>query len=111
MEGTLSMDGTIDAPEARITVGAPPRDPQTRAIVREIARGNHTDCRGCGQGIRFRTKLHHQTVICNVYDDGRWDRVEHWHLECYRDAGEPHGHPDATELRRPVRPARAHVQG
>ena len=27
----------------------------------------------------------------NVYVAGRWDRVEHYHLACYHDAGDPYG--------------------
>ena len=30
-------------------------------------------------------------VICNVYERGRWDRVEHYHADCYHRAGDPHG--------------------
>jgi len=26
-----------------------------------------------------------------VYEDGVWNRVEHYHDECYREAGEPYG--------------------
>jgi hypothetical protein len=30
-------------------------------------------------------------VIANVYVDGRWNRVEHFHDECYALAGDPFG--------------------
>lgn len=93
----------VTGTSSEMVVGHPLRDPQTRAIVREVVRGNHTECVACGEQVRFRTRLRHLTVICNVYDAGRWDRVEHYHLDCYRDGGEPHGHADSTEIRRPPR--------
>jgi hypothetical protein len=31
-------------------------------------------------------------VIANVYVDGRWNRVEHFHEECYGEADAPYGH-------------------
>jgi hypothetical protein len=30
-------------------------------------------------------------VIANVYVDGTWDRVEHFHAECYEAAERPYG--------------------
>ena len=35
--------------------------------------------------------MRNQQVICNIYVDGRWNRVEHYHSQCYGEAGEPHG--------------------
>jgi hypothetical protein len=32
-------------------------------------------------------------MICNVYADGVWQRVEHFHAECYETAGRPYGDP------------------
>jgi hypothetical protein len=32
-------------------------------------------------------------VICNVYEDGVWQRVEHFHADCYLEASEPYGEP------------------
>jgi hypothetical protein len=49
-------------------------------------------CAHCGDQVKFRARLRLQQVICNVYEDGRWVRVEHFHAECYPAAGEPHGH-------------------
>jgi hypothetical protein len=34
-------------------------------------------------------------VIANVYIDGRWARVEHYHEACYDEAAEPFGSPRA----------------
>ena len=28
-----------------------------------------------------------------LYENGRWNRVEHYHFECYDDAGQPYGEP------------------
>ena len=30
-------------------------------------------------------------MIANVYVDGTWARVEHYHAECYDLAGKPYG--------------------
>ena len=30
-------------------------------------------------------------MIANVYEDGRWQRVEFFHEDCYADAGVPYG--------------------
>jgi hypothetical protein len=41
--------------------------------------------------VKFAAKTRRHQVICNVYVKGKWDRVEHYHAECYETAGEPHG--------------------
>ncbi|MCP3933991.1 MAG: hypothetical protein GY708_01315 [Actinomycetia bacterium] len=41
--------------------------------------------------IKFRAKVRAYQVICNVYIKGKWDRVEHFHQECYEKAEEPYG--------------------
>lgn len=50
-------------------------------------------CASCGQQVKFSAKVKRQQVICNVYLKGKWDRVEHYHLECYLEVGSPHGEP------------------
>jgi hypothetical protein len=65
----------------------------SRAALRNIEAGNSAECAACEQPVKFRAKTKGQQVICNVYVDGRWDRVEHFHLECYQAAGEPYGPP------------------
>ena len=30
-------------------------------------------------------------VICNVYEDEEWDRVDVFHPDCYKNASEPYG--------------------
>lgn len=79
----------------------------SRAIVRVIEPGNEASCPGCGQRVKFQArKKNARQIICNVYVEcdctdnsrcqgfgQRWDRVEHWHPECYDTAGKPHGEP------------------
>lgn len=65
--------------------------PISRAVVREVEAGSTVDCIYCRERVRFQAKVRHRQVICNVYDEGRWVRVEHYHEECYDGAGNPHG--------------------
>lgn len=52
-----------------------------------------TECSYCEERVKFRARERHQQVICNVYIDGAWDRVEHFHEPCYAEAGKPFGDP------------------
>jgi hypothetical protein len=80
-------------------------NPQTsRAVLRTIEAGNHANCAHCGELVKFRAKIKAQQVICNVYTDGRWDRVEHFHADCYTEGGEPHGEAEKGQ----ILPRRAH---
>ena len=63
----------------------------TRAVLRTIDAGSAAMCATCAQQIKFSAKARLQQVICNVYTDDHWDRVEHFHAECYELAGAPHG--------------------
>ena len=72
----------------------------TRAVLRRVEAGSMALCAGCEEHIKFAAKLNRLQVIANVYVDGRWDRVEHFHQECYDDAGSPHG--VATDASRPT---------
>ena len=64
---------------------------QSRAVVRAVEAGSAVDCASCGERIKFQAKIRQQQAICNVYQQGRWERVEHYHLDCYVGAGEPYG--------------------
>ena len=64
----------------------------SRAVVRNIEAGSTAECASCGDRVKFQAKVRKQQVICNVYVDGRWNRVEHYHAECYQHVGEPYGH-------------------
>jgi hypothetical protein len=66
---------------------------QSRAVQRSIEAGSSAICVTCDEQVKFRAKIKSHQVICNVYVDGKWNRVEHYHLECYNTAGEPYGTP------------------
>jgi hypothetical protein len=78
---------------------------QTRAIVRFVEPGSIVDCATCGSQVKFSARAKVKQVICNVYTDGRWARVEHHHLDCYEAAGDPHGAADASQPMRSRRRA------
>lgn len=65
--------------------------PVSRAVVRLIEAGNDAVCGHCRTIIKFVARAKDHQVIANVYVEGRWDRVEHFHEGCYRDACEPYG--------------------
>ena len=65
----------------------------SRAALRRIEAGNMALCALCDEQVKFVAKLNKMQVIANVYVDGRWDRVEHYHDECYVAAGAPYGEP------------------
>jgi hypothetical protein len=65
----------------------------SRAVLRLIEPGSQVDCAHCGQRVKFQARLRLQQVICNVYLKNAWDRVEHFHAECYEEAGSPYGEP------------------
>lgn len=66
---------------------------QSRAVLRTIEAGSSAMCVTCDEQVKFKAKVKSHQVICNVYVDGKWNRVEHYHLECYSQAGEPYGTP------------------
>jgi hypothetical protein len=63
----------------------------TRAVQRPVPQGSAVICAGCATLVKFAAKVRRHQVIANVYVDGRWNRVEHYHPECYATSGEPHG--------------------
>ncbi len=65
--------------------------PVSRAVVRFVDAGNDALCERCQEPVKFVAKLKVRQVIANVYVNGRWDRVEHYHEACYQDAGQPYG--------------------
>jgi hypothetical protein len=69
---------------------------QSRAVLRSIEAGSSATCVTCDEQVKFKAKVKMQQVICNVYVNGKWDRVEHYHLECYEQAGGPYGTPVAN---------------
>lgn len=73
------------------TANKPTSGMMSRAVTRGIEAGSTAECVGCGDRVKFQAKIRLQQVICNVYVDGHWDRVEHFHAACYAEAGDPHG--------------------
>lgn len=69
-------------------------------MLRDVEPGSTVECALCGERVKFQAKVRHRQVICNVYVKGVWDRVEHFHAECYGPAGEPHGPVDTTPVMR-----------
>jgi len=63
----------------------------SRAVERPIEAGNSALCAHCGDPVKFVARAHLRQVIANVYTDGTWSRVEHYHAECYDAAGKPYG--------------------
>lgn len=70
-------------------------------MARYIEAGSSATCKHCDRPVQFRARQRGQQVICNVYLDGAWLRVEHYHRECYDEAGAPHGAADETQPMRP----------
>ena len=64
---------------------------RSRAVLRRVEAGCTAVCAACGDAVKFAARLQRQQVIANVYVDGKWDRVEHFHSECYETAGDPYG--------------------
>jgi len=48
-------------------------------------------CAHCGAPVKFVARAQKKQVIANVYVNGSWDRVEHFHDDCYDLAKEPFG--------------------
>jgi hypothetical protein len=70
----------------------------SRAVLRDVEPGSTVECTHCDERVKFQAKVRHKQVICNVYEDGKWNRVEHFHAPCYELAGEPHGPVDTTPV-------------
>ncbi|MGH9172193.1 MAG: hypothetical protein ACRD0Z_15200 [Acidimicrobiales bacterium] len=63
----------------------------TRAVVRLVDPGSDALCCHCGRQVKFAARTHPRQVIANIYEEGSWRRVDHYHEECYLEAGEPFG--------------------
>jgi len=64
---------------------------KSRAVSRLVEPGNWAECVLCEEIIKFRARERRTQVICNVYVDNRWDRVENFHSDCYLAADTPYG--------------------
>jgi hypothetical protein len=65
----------------------------SRAVIRQVEPGNTANCAHCGAPIKFAARLQLRQVIANVYQEGSWVRVEHYHADCYDEADQPYGPP------------------
>ncbi len=63
----------------------------SRAVIRQVEPGNTASCAHCGAPIKFAARSQLRQVIANVYRDGAWVRVEHYHADCYDAAEQPYG--------------------
>ncbi|SHE38861.1 hypothetical protein SAMN02745225_00475 [Ferrithrix thermotolerans DSM 19514] len=63
----------------------------SRGVRRRVEPGEGSTCASCGQAIRFSMKAPTHQIIANVYENGVWNRVEHFHDTCYLSAGLPYG--------------------
>lgn len=69
-----------------------PRVFESRAVLSIIRAGNLGECALCGAEIKYSAQDRKRTkVIANVYEGGKWNKVEHYHSDCYAVAGEPYG--------------------
>jgi hypothetical protein len=76
------------------TNGVTPAATKTsRAVTRPIEPGNSAMCAHCGAQVKFVARAQLRQVIANVYENGTWLRVEHFHADCYDEAGKPYGEP------------------
>lgn len=66
---------------------------ESRAVIRSIEPGNSALCAHCGAPVKFVARAQLKQVIANVYKGDTWDRVEHFHADCYVEAGSPYGEP------------------
>ncbi len=86
----MAATATATRPARR---AARPKKPawKSRAVFRLIEAGSAVTCVNCGEHIKFKAKVRAKQVICNVYTKGVWQRVEHFHEDCYVLADEPYG--------------------
>ncbi len=73
---------------------------ESRAVVRLIEAGSQVECWTCEVLLKFRARQRDEQVICNVYEDGVWQRVEHFHPDCYDEVGRPYGDAEQAPSRR-----------
>jgi len=64
---------------------------ESRAVKRLVEVGSWISCVHCGESIKFAARVRHEQAICNIYENNAWQRVEHYHAECYVEAGAPYG--------------------
>lgn len=91
-KSTATTDAPTDGSKAKGPADkAEPKAWESRAVIKLIEAGSAAECPHCLERVKFRARHRDQQVICNVYEDGIWKRVEQYHLECYEQADSPHG--------------------
>ena len=83
-----------------MTTTANPEVLQSRAVERLVEPGNSALCARCGAPVKFVARAQHRQVIANVYVGNTWDRVEHYHHDCYLEAGQVYGPPSLPPSRK-----------
>ncbi len=89
----MATDSTTSASPASTEAPAKKKRWTSRAVCRTVDAGNSAYCAVCDELIKFRARIRAEQIICNVYVKNRWDRVEHYHPDCYEGAGSPYGEP------------------
>lgn len=88
----MASTATATRPARRATRAKKPAW-KSRAVYRLVEAGSAVTCVRCGEHIKFKAKIRAKQVICNVYTKGVWQRVEHFHEDCYARAEQPYGPP------------------
>ena len=82
-------------------------EPDSRAVVMKISDDQMDDCARCSVSITSDTDK--RWIVANVYEDccsaltcahdpkRRWNRLEHWHEDCYDLAAQPYGPPQVPK--------------
>ncbi len=83
-----------------MTTAANPAVLQSRAVERLVEPGNSAMCAHCAAPVKFVARSQHRQVIANVYVGNTWDRVEHYHYDCYLEAGQIYGAPSLPPNRK-----------
>ena len=92
----MATDTTTTAADSTTAAktSAPRKRLKSRAVTRTVDAGNSAYCAVCDELIKFRARIRAEQIICNVYVKNRWDRVEHYHPDCYEQADSPYGEPN-----------------
>ncbi|WP_420439065.1 hypothetical protein [Candidatus Poriferisodalis sp.] len=91
----MATDTSASSASTSANTSAPDRKRwKSRAVSRTVDAGNSAYCAVCDELIKFRARIRAEQIICNVYVKSRWDRVEHYHPDCYEQAGAPYGEPN-----------------
>lgn len=65
----------------------------SRAVTRKLQPGLGLDCDACSMPIKYSAKFPSNQIIANVYENNVWQKVVHYHEECYRQLAYPYGEP------------------